>query len=91
MFNLSEFVSDAFKLFALRSLANLGETRSSASFGEGLSTPKRPNDSASHEKPPRPLGMLLIYFGIILTGICMSALFLAVSVVRALRFRCIAD
>ncbi|MCJ1422828.1 hypothetical protein MMC29_000708 [Sticta canariensis] len=77
MFNLSEFVSDAFKLFVLRSLANLGETRSPAIIREDFSTPKTPNDSASHEKPPQPLGMLLMFFGILLTGLCVSALFLA--------------
>lgn len=84
MISLSEFVSDAFRAFVIRSLANLGED---------FSTPKKQHDSVNHnhEKPPLPLGMLLMFVGIVLTGVCMTTLFSAVRVVRALRFQCLAD
>lgn len=84
MISLSEFVSDAFRAFVIRSLANLGED---------FSTPKKQYDSANHnhEKPPVPLGMLLMLVGIVLTGVCTTTLFGAVSVVRTLRFQCLAD
>lgn len=77
MTKASEFVLDAFWAFLTRSLDNLGEDFSSP--------PKRPNDSPNHEKPPLPLGILLMFLGLIVTGAFIAGLFLTVSLSGALR------
>lgn len=63
-----------------------------ANLGEDFSSQKQTSSgTATHEKPPLPLGMLLKFASLIAIGVCCSLVFLAVSVSRALRVRCLAD
>lgn len=63
-----------------------------ANLGEDFSSQKKTSGgNANHEKPPLPLGMMLKFATLIAVGVGCSLVFLAVSVSRALRFRCLAD
>lgn len=81
MMKAEQFVLDAFWGFVTRSLYNLGED---------FSSPKKTGETANHEKPPLPLGVLLMIASLIVTGACVAAVFLAVSVAQVLRGRCLA-
>ncbi|MCJ1469470.1 hypothetical protein MMC07_008103 [Pseudocyphellaria aurata] len=70
MIKASDFVLDAFWALLTRSLDNLGEDFSSP--------PKRPSDTADHEKPPLPVGILLMFLGLIVTGAFIAGLYLTI-------------
>ena len=74
MIKAGEFVFDAFYAFVTRSLHNLGEDFSSL---------EKPYQTVNHEKPPLPLGVLLMFAGLIATGACVANVFLVVSLVQA--------
>lgn len=69
MMKAEQFVLDAFWGFVTRSLYNLGED---------FSSPKKTGETANHEKPPLPLGVLLMIASLIVTGACVAAVFLAI-------------